>query len=229
MINRINKDRHHLLDFEDKILKLLFESKGNILDDEALVDALNETKEATVTTNTRLAESQEAEGSMTANREKYRPVAIRATELFLLVALLPRINSNYQFSLPHFTSIYRSVISKRSAVTEVEDRVQFVISELAVQLYNEVCTALSERDRPVFGFLIAVAIEKSRGQAADDDVTFLMRIRSVASEARSEMDLRDFIQYLKAVHPEVQPELNEIPEIARLRIGDFEMVSSCNC
>lgn len=196
------------------------------MDDEALVDALNETKEATVTTNSRLAESQEAEGSMTAAREKYRPVAIRATALFLVVALLPRINSNYQFSLSHFTSVYRSVISKRSAQTEVDDRVYFIINELAIQLYNAVCTALSERDRPVFGFLMAIAIEKSRGQATDDDIQFLMRSSCGTLETRTETELREFTQYLKEVHSELQPELNESPTIAHFTIGDFEMVSS---
>lgn len=44
LIERINKDKAQLLSIEDRILKLLFASKGNILDDEELIDTLNESK-----------------------------------------------------------------------------------------------------------------------------------------------------------------------------------------
>lgn len=41
---RINKDRNQLKDIEDRILKLLFTSEGNILDNEELVQTLQESK-----------------------------------------------------------------------------------------------------------------------------------------------------------------------------------------
>lgn len=44
LIVRINNDKNQLKNIEDKILKLLFQSEGNILDDEELIDTLNESK-----------------------------------------------------------------------------------------------------------------------------------------------------------------------------------------
>lgn len=44
LIVRINADKQQLLNLEDKVLKLLFAAKGNILDDEELVETLNEAK-----------------------------------------------------------------------------------------------------------------------------------------------------------------------------------------
>lgn len=44
LIVRINNDKSQLKAIEDKILKLLFTSKGNILDDEELIETLNESK-----------------------------------------------------------------------------------------------------------------------------------------------------------------------------------------
>lgn len=41
---RINADRNQLKDIEDRILKLLFTSEGNILDNEELVQTLQESK-----------------------------------------------------------------------------------------------------------------------------------------------------------------------------------------
>lgn len=44
LIVRINTDKQQLLQLEDRVLKLLFAAKGNILDDEELVETLNEAK-----------------------------------------------------------------------------------------------------------------------------------------------------------------------------------------
>ena len=44
LIVRINTDKNQLKAIEDRILKLLFTSEGNILDDEVLINTLNESK-----------------------------------------------------------------------------------------------------------------------------------------------------------------------------------------
>lgn len=44
LIVRINADKATLLEIEDKILRLLYASSGNILDDEELIETLNESK-----------------------------------------------------------------------------------------------------------------------------------------------------------------------------------------
>lgn len=44
LVVKINADKQQLLSLEDKVLKLLFNSEGNILDDEELVETLNDAK-----------------------------------------------------------------------------------------------------------------------------------------------------------------------------------------
>lgn len=44
LVVKINTDKQQLLALEDKVLKLLFNSEGNILDDEELVETLNDAK-----------------------------------------------------------------------------------------------------------------------------------------------------------------------------------------
>ena len=44
LIVKINADKNQLKAIEDRILKLLFESEGNILDNEELINVLNESK-----------------------------------------------------------------------------------------------------------------------------------------------------------------------------------------
>ena len=44
LIIKINSDKNQLKAIEDRILKLLFESEGNILDNEELIGTLNDSK-----------------------------------------------------------------------------------------------------------------------------------------------------------------------------------------
>ena len=44
LIVKINTDKNQLKSIEDKILKLLFESEGTILDNEDLINTLNDSK-----------------------------------------------------------------------------------------------------------------------------------------------------------------------------------------
>ena len=44
LIVKINTDKNQLKAIEDRILKLLFESEGNILDNEELINTLNDSK-----------------------------------------------------------------------------------------------------------------------------------------------------------------------------------------
>lgn len=54
LIVRINNDKNQLKNIEDKILKLLFNSEGNILDDEELIDTLNESKVSLLVSKTQV-------------------------------------------------------------------------------------------------------------------------------------------------------------------------------
>jgi dynein heavy chain len=44
LMSSITNDRNQLQTIEDKILKMLYASEGNILDDEDLIDTLDESK-----------------------------------------------------------------------------------------------------------------------------------------------------------------------------------------
>lgn len=50
LIVRINSDKNQLKSIEDKILKLLFTSEGNILDNEELIDTLQDSKASGIVT-----------------------------------------------------------------------------------------------------------------------------------------------------------------------------------
>jgi len=106
LITQINSDKNQLVSLENKILRLLFQSEGNIVDDEELIDALNESKETSKVIVKRVAESEVTEESISKTREKYRPVASRGSVLYFVVAQLAELDPMYQYSLKYFTQVH---------------------------------------------------------------------------------------------------------------------------
>lgn len=173
-MNLINKCKQQLHQSDDKILSLLFESDGNILDDEALVDGLNETKEAIMAINTRLTEHEETRINLTTLREKYRPLAMRASVIFLDLLLLTKLKMNYQFNLEYFASILRGIIEMKWQTNDLEERISFLMNQIVRALYESVASTLFRHDRMVFKFILALTIEKSVGNVDDKDVAHLI-------------------------------------------------------
>ncbi|KAI8736589.1 dynein heavy chain 6, axonemal, partial [Biomphalaria glabrata] len=110
LIMRINADKNQLKSIEDKILKLLFESEGNILDNEELINTLNDSKVTSAVIKQRLAESETTEEKIRVAREKYRCVARekyrcvaeRGSVMYFVVSDMGEVDPMYQFSLKYF-------------------------------------------------------------------------------------------------------------------------------
>ncbi|CAG5121595.1 unnamed protein product, partial [Candidula unifasciata] len=102
LIVRINADKNQLKAIEDRILKLLFESEGNILDNVELIEVLNESKVTSGVIKQRLTEAEATEEKISRAREKYRVVAERGSVMYFVVADMGEVDPMYQFSLKYF-------------------------------------------------------------------------------------------------------------------------------
>lgn len=68
----IANDQRILKDIEDKILYMLANASGNILDDEELIDALSQSKVTSKAINERLTEAEHTTKEINETREDYR-------------------------------------------------------------------------------------------------------------------------------------------------------------
>ncbi|BHF62268.1 Dynein heavy chain 6, axonemal [Sparganum proliferum] len=157
LIVHINADKTQLQQIEDKILKLLFESKGNILDNEALINTLNESKTTSAEINKRLVEAEATEEMITTARSKYTPIAARGSVLYFVIATLADIDPMYQFSLKYFKSLFNLTIEK-CPKDEEEDRAEVLIKAITLATYNNVARGLFERDKLVFSFMLCAKV-----------------------------------------------------------------------
>ncbi|XP_001850815.2 dynein heavy chain 6, axonemal [Culex quinquefasciatus] len=175
LIVRINADKQQLLLLEDKVLKLLYSSKGNILDDEELVDALNESKETSIIIADRLIETEKTEMAIAATREKYRVLASRGAVLYFVVSSLAEIDPMYQFSLRYFSHVYCSVIAKPHAKMELPERLATLQEDVTFTVFSNISRGLLEKHKLIYGFLLAVAICKECDEINDDQLNFILK------------------------------------------------------
>ncbi|KAJ2954382.1 hypothetical protein O0L34_g2646 [Tuta absoluta] len=175
LIVRINTDKGTLLEIEDKILRLLYASTGNILDDEELIETLNESKETSEIINARLEETEATEISISAAREKYRTVATRGSVLYFAVAQLADIDPMYQFSLKYFNYLFNTIIEKSEKCDVLEKRLEILYREITLYIYRNVSRGLFERHKLVFSFLLNMAIYLNAGNVTSEQWNFVLR------------------------------------------------------
>lgn len=175
LIININNDKNQLKAIEDKILKMLFESEGNILDNEELVNALNDSKTTSAAISRRLTEAEKTEANISTAREKYRPVAAKGSTMYFVVADLGLIDPMYQFSLRYFTQLFNLTIETSTKSKDLEIRLKNLLSETTIAVYTNVSRGLFEKDKLVFSFMLCGEILKLNNVIKVSDWDYFLR------------------------------------------------------
>jgi dynein heavy chain len=163
LVSQINSDKNQLISLETKILKLLFQSEGNILDDEELIEALNSSKQTSTEIVKRVAQAEITEKSISVAREKYRPVASRGSVLYFVVAQLAELDPRCQSSLKYFSQVFNQCIGSIEKTEELEERLKILRKETTLATYTNISRGLFEKDKLIFSFMLCCDVLKSKG------------------------------------------------------------------
>ncbi|KAI3352270.1 hypothetical protein L3Q82_005249 [Scortum barcoo] len=175
LIVRINADRNQLKNIEDRILKLLFTSEGNILDNEELVQTLQESKVTSEAIKHRLEEAEATELMINSARERYRPVATRGSVLYFVIASLSEIDPMYQFSLKYFKQLFNTTIETSEQSSVLEERLQILLDQILLNSYINVSRGLFEQHKLIYSFMLSVEVMKQRGEISDAEWQHFLR------------------------------------------------------
>ncbi|GFR44385.1 hypothetical protein Agub_g5605 [Astrephomene gubernaculifera] len=169
LVLSISADKKQLGELEDKILKLLKESSGNILDDEQLINTLNHSKTTSSVISNRVQEAEVTERSINEAREHYRPAATRGSILYFVVADLSLISPMYQFSLSYFAKMFSYCIDKSEKADDVPARLVLLSEFVTRFIYNNVSRGLFEEHKLLYSFLLCTSI--LRHESAGPEIT----------------------------------------------------------
>ena len=152
------KNKKDLQDIESRILFLLANSKGNILDDGELIETLSVSKVKATEIQAAVAEAEVTEKEIDLTRENYRPVAYRASILYFCIADLSGVDPMYQYSLPWFTNLFVAGIRASAPAEEYTQRMANINQFFTYSVYKNVCRSLFEVHKPLFSLLLTVKI-----------------------------------------------------------------------
>uniref|UniRef100_A0A7S2P1M5 Uncharacterized protein n=1 Tax=Leptocylindrus danicus TaxID=163516 RepID=A0A7S2P1M5_9STRA len=166
------ENKRQLQEVEDQILHLLKHSKGNILDDEVLIDTLGTSRATSNTIQDKVRIAQKTQTMINDTRQTYRPIASHASTLFFCISELACIEPMYQFSLEWFIALFQLAINSTEKSTGATSHLQESFQYL---LYTNVCNSLFAKDKILFSFLLCMKIMLSQGSVTQSDLRMLLQ------------------------------------------------------
>jgi dynein heavy chain len=162
-------------DTELKILRLLTDSRGNVVENDALINSLNESKSTAEDIKARLKQSAKTEEKLERNRQNYKPLATLVTNIFLIVKELYKLDPMYQFSLKWFESVVvRTILAtEKPHIKNPEKRVMSLITSVLKAIYEQVCRSIFVKHKQLFSFLLAITYMKTEGKL-DQELWMMM-------------------------------------------------------
>jgi len=168
------KMKKELKEIEDKILFMLSNAQGNILDDEELINTLAQSKITSNEISKKVAEAEETEKTIDETREKYRPVATQASVLFFCISDLATVDPMYQYSLAWFIMLFLRAINDAEKSEDVDTRLVTLNDTFMTSLYLNVCRSLFEAHKLMFSLLLLVALMKHANKIDPLEWRFLL-------------------------------------------------------
>jgi dynein heavy chain len=150
LLLQMASDKQQLVQLEATILLRLSESQGNILDDEALINTLAESKMTATAIGERVAEAEITESEINETRAKYTSVAIRGSIIYFVIAELASIDPMYQYSLTYYSALFKKCIMESEKHPNLEVRLENILSYTTQVIYENICRGLFEKDKLVF-------------------------------------------------------------------------------
>lgn len=206
----ISMSKKLLKEAQDDILTLLSESKGNILDNVALIKTLEESKKSSSIIKKKLEETTAIEEAINTSRSSYIPVAIRGTVLYFVISDLSLIDPMYQFALSYFKKLFLNAIETATVDNDQAIRIDNILDSITKLMFTDICRGLFESHKKIYSFLMCTAIRRENKTITFAEWNYLVRGTTKTSilpnpdHALLSPAGWDFLSYADEVYPELK-------------------------
>ncbi|KAJ5558498.1 hypothetical protein N7461_002470 [Penicillium sp. DV-2018c] len=150
----------HLRQLEKRLLQALNESRGNILDDDNVIETLETLKKEAADISLKMDQTEGVMLEVENVTQNYSIIARSCSAVFAVLEQLHHINHFYQFSLQYFVDIFNSVLYENKRLAQEKDhsaRVQIILKDLFINTYKRTSLGLVQKDRITLAILLAQA------------------------------------------------------------------------
>jgi dynein heavy chain 1 len=138
----------------------LNESRGNILDDDNVIETLETLKKEAAEISVKMSNTEGVMAEVDEITLQYNIIARSCSAVFAVLEQLHYLNHFYQFSLQYFLDIFHSVLhNNKRLATETNHNVRrdIIIEELFVTTYQRTSLSLLQKDRITLAMLLVQA------------------------------------------------------------------------
>ncbi|KEY71002.1 hypothetical protein S7711_00838 [Stachybotrys chartarum IBT 7711] len=150
----------HLRQLEKQLLQALNESRGNILDDDNVIETLETLKTEAAEISDKMRNTEGVMAEVEEITQQYSVIAKSCSAVFAVLEQLHYLNHFYQFSLQYFLDIFQSVLhGNKNLASETNHNVRrdIIVKDLFVNTFKRTSLGLLQRDRITLGMLLAQA------------------------------------------------------------------------
>ncbi|ORC84913.1 dynein heavy chain [Trypanosoma theileri] len=178
LLRQMNTMTIELQKCEDGLLYELTNATGDILENVALIENLENTKKKAKEINISFAQAVATQKDIAQNRLTYTQVAVRGALLFFQIDQLWKIDHMYQYSLEAFMVVFNKALMKATQPEDKKDvakRVENVLQSIMETVFAYVSRGLFERHKLILSSLLTFAILQRQGDIDVKQLDFLLR------------------------------------------------------
>ncbi|KAF5123851.1 Dynein heavy chain, cytoplasmic [Metarhizium anisopliae] len=150
----------HLRQLEKQLLQALNESRGNILDDDNVIETLERLKTEAAEISAKMSNTEGVMAEVEEITQQYGVIAGSCSAVFAVLDQLHFLNHFYQFSLQYFLDIFQLVLHGNKNLANETDhntRRDIIVKDLFVNTFKRTALGLLQKDRITLGMLLAQA------------------------------------------------------------------------
>jgi dynein heavy chain 1, cytosolic len=150
----------HLRQLEKRLLQALNESRGNILDDDNVIETLETLKREAAEISAKMSSTEGVMAEVEEITLQYNIIARSCSAVFAVLEQLHYLNHFYQFSLQYFLDIFHSVLHGNPSLgheTNHNVRRDIIVKDLFITTFKRTAVGLLQKDRVTLAMLLAQA------------------------------------------------------------------------